>query len=154
MVPNIDPLSVFEHLNDLSNFESTFLTECGSLKTISITVSRLPDLMHSAGAISWICRDVTSHKIILDKVTQSNKDLEQFAYVASHDLQEPVRAVIGCLQLFEESITDNLSDRSRMFLSEAGKAALRMHALTNDLLSYARIQIVLQTYKRQTCRRY
>ncbi len=69
----------------------------------------------------------------------SNQELEQFAYVASHDLQEPLRAVAGYLSLIEARLRDKLDDKSQGHLNGAVEGAARMHALITDLLALSRV---------------
>lgn len=93
----------------------------------------------------YVIRDVTDRAQATaelarraDALARSNRELEQFAYVASHDLQEPLRKIQAFATLLDESARERLEPEERQALDYLTDAATRQRALINDLLAYSR----------------
>lgn len=75
----------------------------------------------------------------IERLNMSNKELEQFAYVASHDLQEPLRKISAFSDLLNDQYKDKLEGEGSLYLSRIVNSSTRMRKLINDLLNYSRV---------------
>lgn len=97
-------------------------------------------------SVVWVARNITERKHfehelqqLNEELERSNRELEQFAYVASHDLQEPLRMVISFTQLLEQNYAGQLDEQADQIIGFAVDGATRMQQLIQDLLSYSRV---------------
>ncbi|MGE5545544.1 MAG: sensor histidine kinase [Solirubrobacterales bacterium] len=118
----------------------------GSLIWERVSVSPLTDDHGAVIHFVAVKEDVTVQRMkerdlhgALEKLTESNTELERFAYIASHDLQEPLRTITLYAQLLERQFGGRLGGAADQYLEFMVGAARRMHTLINDLLAYSRI---------------
>ena len=145
--------------NESLHTGETFQTECRFLTPHDrtprwYTCRAVPVRDSNGNILRWFgsCTDIHEQKLAADvlraskeelqlaneALKRSNLDLEQFAYAASHDLQEPLRMIAIYSQLLREEAGDQLDDKAKSYLRFALEGAFRMEALLRDLLSYAR----------------
>lgn len=110
------------------------------LISLVITILSIPALYFiSAPLRHQVSRSVIQLVETTEALQRSNQDLEQFAYVASHDLQEPIRKVVGFSQLFAQEFDGKMTPKSMEYMSHVVNGAKRMQVLIQDLLQYSRV---------------
>ncbi len=129
-----------------AEFEFTARRKNGEIFPTEHTVSLLKDDSDRTVGIVSVIRDISQRKKaeeILQKtladLEHSNRELEQFAYIASHDLQEPLRAIAGFLQLLQNRYGEKLEEKGHHYINRSVKAAHRMQTLINDILTLSRV---------------
>jgi PAS domain S-box-containing protein len=124
----------------------------GQHVAVSLTVSPLRDVDGAIAGLATSVQDVTervrltaeledAHRALEKEYkasSRSNRDLEQFAYVASHDLSEPLRVMTGFVQLIEQRYADVIDERGSRYIFHVVDGAARMRTLIDDLLEYSR----------------
>ncbi len=111
-----------------------------------VSASPIKDENGNVVQVVHVSRDITDRKRaeeererLLSDIARSNKELEQFAYVASHDLQEPLRMVSSYVQLLEKKYKGRLDEKADKYMQFAVDGAQRMQKLIEALLDYSRI---------------
>ncbi len=141
-----------EHDTYLSNYlttgtagrEANAVRKDGTVFPVDLSVSAFA--IGGVQYFSGIIRDITKIKQaednrqkLLTRLTESNTELERFAYVASHDMQEPLRMVLNFSQIIVNDYGDKLDDDGREYLKIVADSAMRMRDMVQDLLEYARL---------------
>ncbi|WP_141734034.1 PAS domain S-box protein [Oligoflexus tunisiensis] len=105
---------------------------------IPVELTVLPIKVDDSYSFTSFIRDISERKRA-EALAASNAELQDFAFIASHDLKEPLRMVSTYLQFVEKRARSKLNDEEREFIDYACEGAQRMQALIEDLLSYARL---------------
>ncbi len=123
------PLVTFLEFFEMSNLEN--ILRALSLIILGLVVSYLSE---------QISKTQSDLEDTLTNLKRSNKDLQQFAYVASHDCKEPLRAIISFSELLQQEYQAQLDEEGEEYLEFILDGALRMRYLINDLLNYSRVK--------------
>jgi len=140
--------------------ETIRLRKDGSTFYSSLTLSPIRDVADEVVSVASVALDISERKRAdeelrrtSEQLARSNADLEQFAYVASHDLSEPLRTVTGFVQLLADRHGDELSGDAKEYIEFAIGGTARMQELLDGLLAYSRAGTMEQTLERVDCER-
>jgi PAS domain S-box-containing protein len=112
----------------------------------SVVITALHDAAGHVIGFTKVTRDLTERKMAEDQVIRNsrlsemqNKELQQFANAAAHDMKEPLRKILFYCSSIEDEGMASFSDKQRTYLQRTSEAAQRMHRLIEDLLSFTRV---------------
>lgn len=157
-VPEESPLhgeNLAENISQggLKNYETVFRKKNGAKVPVLLSFSVMKDDNSTLKYIVCTSKDITERKraeeellLQTEKLTQINKELQSFAYAASHDLQEPLRKIVAFSDRIIKKEATNLNEQSLDYFNRIQKAAMRMQTLINDLLTYSRVTTQAQPF--------
>jgi light-regulated signal transduction histidine kinase (bacteriophytochrome) len=123
----------------MEHHETVRVRKDGKRLDVSFTFSPIKDGQGKITGVAGIARDITEAKQAEADLRRSNSELEQFAFVASHDLQEPLRAMAGTVQVLQRRYQGQLDARADEIIGHAVAAVTRMQTLVSDLLAFSRL---------------
>ena len=127
-----------------SKYEFRFITKDGGLKTVFGTFSMIPDShrcivsMLDITHLKWVEKTLQKN---IQELAKSNEELKEFASVASHDLQEPLRMIMSYTQLFARRYREKMGAEADEFIDYIVESAAQMKELINGLLAYTRVGV-------------
>jgi PAS domain S-box-containing protein len=144
-----EALHILERIKNgerVEHYETVRRAKDGRRVNISLSVSPIFDEAGVMVGASKIARDITERKIAEDalekqasSLVRANADLQEFAYITSHDLLEPLRTIRACTEMFLKKNGEKLTDDEKDLLQLVAAAGQRMSAMVSDLLGYSRM---------------
>ena len=135
-------------------YEKEYIRKDGSVFPVVVRAILVRDETGRPVRLMGIARDITEQKQAKEALerhardlARSNEELEQFAYVASHDLQEPLRKIRAFGDLLAEEKQENLDEEGRQYIDFMTDAASRMQTLVSDLLALSRVTTAAQPFE-------
>lgn len=113
--------------------------EAGDGALLPVNVSLSPLRLEEFRGLCLTLTDLTEQKLYMEKLERSNRELQDFASIASHDLQEPLRKIRTFGERLKEKCADSLSAEGFDYLERMQNASRRMQALIEELLNYSRV---------------
>ncbi|MFK7907013.1 MAG: tetratricopeptide repeat protein, partial [Chitinophagales bacterium] len=157
----VKQMSDLQHQNELQQTELEVLKKDQQLQNmlkIFLGVSAFLLLLISTLLYSRYRLQTKSNGLLADanlaiqeqnkKLAATNSDLEKFAFIASHDLKEPLRMIGGYSSLIEKRYSANFSDNAKQFMGYINEAVERMYQLLDDLLAYSKLNIEEKSYEK------
>jgi PAS domain S-box-containing protein len=139
-------LILLEKEKHLNHYEVSFTRANGDPMICSLSASTIQDTVDGDLLKVLVVQDITERKLAEQRLREyssrlekNNKELDQFAYIVSHDLKAPLRAIINLAQWLHEDLEDTLSDDNKKNLEMLRGRAFRMEALISGVLEYSKI---------------
>ena len=135
-------------------YEKEYIRKDGSIFPVAVRAILVRDEAGNPVRLMGMARDITEQKQAKEALerhardlARSNEELEQFAYVASHDLQEPLRKIRAFGALLADEKRERLDDEGRQYIDFMTDAAARMQTLVSDLLALSRVTTAAQPFE-------
>ena len=136
-------LNLLKNKGELRDHEAVLAAGPGVMLQTQVSASYIKNTEGANSGLVVIIRDITFRKKYEVELARSNEDLQRFAFVASHDLQEPLRTISNYIQLLENKYRTVLGPEAEKHADFITGAVVRMRALIQDLLVYSKINAAL-----------
>jgi len=123
--------------NEIFETETTIFIDKDNKNIYTTIVKDLTDLKKKEAALARSIANLNNKNIVLQRYIDSNVELENYAFMASHDLQSPLKTAKAFLALFNKSLNQELSERQHLFMDNINKSINHMDGLIKSLLNYS-----------------